>query len=138
MGIRSFLHRLTAPVPSSSPVGEAVKLVLVVNQSLQMGKGKIAAQVGHASVEAFLRAGVSHPSHVEAWLASGQKKICLKVEDASHFDTLLQSARKADVPAHVVSDAGHTQIPRGSKTVMALGPFDETVLDSMTGDLKLL
>jgi PTH2 family peptidyl-tRNA hydrolase len=138
MGLRSFIHRLTAPSPSHAPVGEAVKLVLVVNQSLQMGKGKMAAQVGHASVEAFLRAGVSHPSHVEAWLASGQKKICVKVEDASHFQPLLRAANKAGVPSHVVSDAGHTQIPRGSKTVLALGPFDEAVLDSITGELKLL
>ncbi|MGB2392828.1 MAG: peptidyl-tRNA hydrolase, partial [Poseidonia sp.] len=31
-----------------------MKLVCVVNQSLKMGKGKIAAQVGHASIQAFL------------------------------------------------------------------------------------
>ena len=55
-----------------------MKLVCVVNQSLKMGKGKIAAQVGHASIQAFLGAGVSHPQHVEAWLAEGQKKICVK------------------------------------------------------------
>lgn len=138
MGLRSFLHRLTAPKPSALPVKGQVKLVCVVNQSLKMGKGKLAAQVGHASVEAFLRAGVSHPAHVDAWLASGQKKICVKVPDETYFQSLLEAAHNQHLPVHLVRDAGHTQIPRGSKTVLALGPFDESVLDVITGDLKLL
>jgi PTH2 family peptidyl-tRNA hydrolase len=138
MGFRSFLHRLTAPPPASPPSGKDMKLVCVVNQSLSMGKGKIAAQVGHACVESFLRAGASHPSHVEAWLANGQKKICLKVPDEGHFKPLIQAASKVGAPHHVVRDAGHTQIPSGSKTVLAIGPFDEATLDSITGELKLL
>ncbi len=138
MGFRSFLHRLTAPKPPVKRVDSPVKLVCVVNQSLKMGKGKLAAQVGHASIEAFLRAGVSHPHYVEAWLAAGQKKICLKVPDEHHFESLQIAAKKAGVPTHLVRDAGHTQIPKGSKTVFALGPYDEATLDNITGDLKLL
>ena len=138
MGLRSFLHRLTAPKPSHRYGGAPVKLVCVVNQSLKMGKGKIAAQVGHASVQAFLNAGVSHPSEVEAWLASGQKKICLKVPEADDFTSLRQEAQRRGIPFHLVQDAGHTQIPKGSSTVLAIGPFDEDVLDELTGHLKLL
>ena len=138
MGLRSFLHRLTAPKPAQGRGDAPVKLVCVVNQSLKMGKGKIAAQVGHASVQAFLNAGVSHPSEVEAWLASGQKKICLKVPGPSGFEGLRQGARRRNVPVHLVHDAGHTQVPSGSPTVLALGPYDEDVLDELTGHLKLL
>lgn len=138
MGFRSFIHRLTAPSPPSRFVSSSIKLVCVVNQSLKMGKGKLAAQVGHASVEAFLQAGATHPSHVEAWLATGQKKICLKVPDENHFKSLQAAAKNAQIPCHVVQDAGHTQIPKGSKTVLALGPYDEAALDTITGELKLL
>ena len=138
MGFRSFLHRITAPQPSIQVGTGPVKLVCVVNQSLKMGKGKIAAQVGHASVQSFLEAGVSHPSHVEVWLASGQKKICLKTPDESAFETLIHQAKQQDVPFHLVRDAGHTQIPKGSLTVLALGPYDESTLDGLTGHLKLL
>lgn len=138
MGFRSFLHRITAPTPSSAPVDGSMKLVCVVNQSLKMGKGKIAAQVGHASIQAFLGAGVSHPQHVEAWLANGQKKICVKTPEASDFDSLTHLARQRDIPVHLVRDAGHTQIPKGSATVLALGPFGEEILDELTGHLKLL
>lgn len=138
MGLRSFLHRITAPPPSSAPVEGPMKLVCVVNQSLKMGKGKIAAQVGHASVQALLGAGKSHPQHVEAWLAGGQKKICVKVPEASAFDELTRLAGQRTIPAHLIRDAGHTQIPKGSATVLALGPFNETALDELTGHLKLL
>ena len=123
MGFRSFLHRLTAPRPSNKVANAPVKLVCVVNQSLKMGKGKIAAQVGHASVQAFLEAGVSHPSYLEAWLASGQKKICLKIPDDSAFESLMNQAREQQIPFSLVRDAGHTQIPKGSLTVLALGPY---------------
>lgn len=138
MGLREFLHRFTAPKPTPSAVRGPVKLVCIVNQSLDMGKGKLAAQVGHASVEAFLRAGVTHAAYVEAWLASGQKKIVLKAPDASSFHSLTQAAQHAGIPAHIVHDAGHTQVPKGSPTVLALGPFDEHSLDAVTGELKLL
>ena len=138
MGFRSFLHRITAPTPSTASVEGSMKLVCVVNQSLKMGKGKIAAQVGHASVQAFLEAGVSHPQHVEAWLAGGQKKICVKTPDASAFEELTRLAEQHRIPVHLVRDAGHTQIPKGSATVLALGPFNETALDELTGHLKLL
>lgn len=138
VGLRSFLHRLTAPRPSFSFSGTSVKLVCVVNQGLKMGKGKLAAQVGHASVEAFLKTGVSHPQHVEAWLARGQKKICVKVPDDAAMNELQKQASQRSIPSLIVRDAGHTQIPRGSQTVLALGPYDEEALDLLTGDLKLL
>ena len=47
MGIRSFIHRLTAPSPSSSAPAGDYKLALLVNHELKMGKGKIGAQAGH-------------------------------------------------------------------------------------------
>ena len=113
-------------------------LLAIMALEVEMGKGKIAAQVGHASVQAFLNAGASYPSEVEAWLASGQKKICLKVPEADDFTSLRREAQRRGIPFHLVQDAGHTQIPKGSSTVLAIGPFDEDVLDELTGHLKLL
>ncbi len=138
MGFRSFIHHLTAPRSKAKPVRGNVKLVCIVNQSLKMGKGKVAAQVGHASVESFLRTGRTHPHFLEAWLSSGQKKICLKAKDDAAFEELIACAQEANIPFHMVRDAGHTQIPSGSKTVLALGPYLEDELDGITGELKLL
>ena len=139
MGLRSFIHRMTAPRANGhAAVHGSMKLVCVVHQSLKMGKGKIAAQVGHASVESFLRAGTTHPAHLDAWLSGGQKKICLKAKDETVFAELKQAADKEQIPCHIVRDAGHTQIPSGSQTVLALGPYGEEHLDNITGHLKLL
>lgn len=138
MGFRSFLHRLTAPVTSGVRPEEACKMVLVVNHELKMGKGKIAAQVGHGAVMATLKSGAEQPAFLEAWLAVGQKKVCVKGNSADHLIEIERAAKSAGILTTLVRDAGHTQIPSGSLTVVALGPDTGSKLESITGHLKLL
>ena len=138
MGLRSFIHQLTAPKSSGSVPNGSFKLVLVINHDLKMGKGKIAAQAGHASVSATLKMGVNKPNLLDAWLKSGQKKVCLKGTDAEHLLVLEKSAKEAGIMTTLVHDAGHTQIPSGSLTVLALGPDTEEQFQAITGELKLL
>ena len=139
MGLRSFIHSLTAPpFRHRSIVDEEVKMVLVVNNNLKMGKGKIAAQVGHATVSSTLKCGKEAPDLLESWLASGQKKICVKGTDADHLLQLEKVASNKGILSTKIHDAGHTQIPSGSLTVLALGPDTESLLSSITGELKLL
>ena len=71
-------------------------------------------------------------------LKMGKGKICLKIPDGSSFESLMKQAQEHEIPFHLVRDAGHTQIPKGSSTVLALGPYDESTLDGLTGHLKLL
>ncbi len=137
MGLRSFIHRLTAPKINSGRLDDSVKLVLVVNNDLKMGKGKIAAQVGHASVSATLKAGENNPVALDSWLKSGQKKICLKTT----YDELMEISAKAKInkiQIVEINDAGKTQIPSGSLTVVAFGPDEDSRLEELTGHLKLL
>lgn len=139
MGLRSFIHSLTAPpFRHRRTVDEEVKMVLVVNNNLKMGKGKIAAQVGHAAVSSTLKCGKEAPDLLESWLASGQKKICVKGTDADHLLQLEKVASNKGILSTKIHDAGHTQIPSGSLTVLALGPDTESLLSSITGELKLL
>ncbi len=137
MGLRSFIHRLTAPKLYDTFDDGPVKLVLIINNDLKMGKGKIAAQVGHASVSATLRAGEHRPTSLDLWLKSGQKKVCLK----SSYEELIQLEAKAKLDGIQIVrtiDAGKTQIPSGSLTVIAFGPDNEDKLQALTGHLKLL
>ena len=138
MGLSAFINRMTAPrLRGAAPVGD-LKMVFIVNHGLKMGKGKIAAQVGHGAVKATLDAANRHPLLVESWLASGQKKICVKGDNAAHLETLEREAQRLKIPTARIHDAGHTQIPSGSLTVVALGPAEPSQLEPITGPLKLL
>ncbi|MDA8545235.1 peptidyl-tRNA hydrolase Pth2 [Candidatus Poseidoniales archaeon] len=137
MGLRSFIHQLTAPKSSGSVPKGSFKLVLVINHDLKMGKGKIAAQAGHASVSATLKMGVNKPNLLDAWLKSGQKKVCLKTTQDELLE-LEKHAVKLGIQTVRVNDAGKTQIPSGSLTVIAFGPGQDDELEQLTGHLKLL
>ena len=55
-----------------------MKQVLVVNHALQLPKGKLAAQVAHAAVGAFLAADKRAQ---QRWLDEGMPKIVVRTED---------------------------------------------------------
>ena len=139
MGFRSFLHRITAPkFERSVNNDQPLKMVFVINHELKMGKGKIAAQVGHAAVKATLQSGELRPELLDAWLSTGQKKVCVKADDVRQLEQIEQQAKHHQILTSKIHDAGHTQIPAGSYTVLALGPDEEEKLDALTGELKLL
>ena len=60
-------------------------MVLVVCDDLKMGKGKIGAQCGHATLGSYTRAKKMGQNSkywakiLQKWYQQGQKKICLKV-----------------------------------------------------------
>jgi PTH2 family peptidyl-tRNA hydrolase len=85
-----------------------------------------------------MKAGAQRQTHLEAWLATGQKKICVKGDDADHLTRIEEQAKQHTVLTTRVHDAGHTQIPSGLFTILALGPAMESDLEAITGSLKLL
>jgi peptidyl-tRNA hydrolase len=48
------------------------------------------------------------------------------------------AALQAGMPCYLVHDAGRTQIPAGSQTVLAIGPAPKSKVDQLTGHLRLL
>ena len=138
MGLRSIIHKMSAPSHYGESPSGPVKLILIINNGLKMGKGKIAAQAGHASVKSTLKAGKKAPLILQAWLSSGQKKVCLKGDDADHLLALEKQAKEAGLLTSKIHDAGHTQIPSGSLTVLAIGPCQDELVEKITENLKLL
>jgi PTH2 family peptidyl-tRNA hydrolase len=113
-----------------------MKLVLVVRTDLDMGRGKIAAQVAHAAVAATL-ASLRRPD-LAAWLREGQPKVVLRVTGEEQLSDIITQARAAGLPVEVIQDAGRTQLPPGTTTCCAVGPADATRIDAVTGTLSLL
>ncbi|XP_063628284.1 peptidyl-tRNA hydrolase 2, mitochondrial-like [Cydia splendana] len=114
------------------------KLVLVVRTDLQMSKGKIAAQCGHASVGAFEKAQRKDPEGLEQWQMTGQAKVALKTDSVDEIKKLAEKAKKMGVVTSMIRDAGRTQIAPNSITVLGVGPAPKEVIDEITGHLKLL
>ena len=112
-----------------------MKQVIVVNDSLKLPKGKLAAQVAHASVSAFLAADELTK---QAWLKNGMPKVVLKGENEEYLMKLQTRAEGQGVPAQLIEDAGRTVVPEGTVTCLGLGPAPESDLDRLTGELKLL
>ena len=115
-----------------------MKQAIAVRTDLKMGKGKIAAQVGHACVCATENARESHKEWYHTWSNSGQVKIVLKVQDVKELQRVKKHAAEIGLPYAEITDAGHTQIEPGTVTCVSVGPAPEDLVDRVTGDLKLL
>ncbi|PHH67664.1 hypothetical protein CDD80_662 [Ophiocordyceps camponoti-rufipedis] len=123
--------------------GEECKLVLVVRTDLGMTKGKIAAQCSHATLacyKALARLPPSSPQRtlLSRWERSGQAKIALQAKSEAEVRELRAQALARGLPAEMVQDAGRTQIEAGSLTVLGVGPAPRSLVDEVTGHLKLL
>ena len=114
----------------------AHKLVLVVRTDLDMGRGKIAAQVAHAAVAAALAA--QGGPDFRAWLLEGQPKVVLRVGSAEELAQVAAGARAAGLAAEIIRDAGRTQLAPGTPTCCAIGPAENSRIDAVTGGLSLL
>lgn len=135
------------------------KMMIVVRRDLKMRKGKIAAQAGHACIDAVLMAlskegrmgdfemspeGISlkktdkPSSPLSDWFMYGCAKVCVYVDSEEALLEISQSAKEKGIIASVITDAGMTEfhgVP--TKTCLALEPLPYDVADELTGDLPL-
>lgn len=123
---------------------DPVILYLVVKESLNMSIGKTAAQCGHA-VQYFMMKFLEiqtlptkdEPTNfllltAQEWLSSSFRKVVLRAND-SKFERL-----KEELPCLVVHDAGLTEIPNGSETVLALWPMLKSQAPKLVKQLRVL
>jgi PTH2 family peptidyl-tRNA hydrolase len=114
------------------------KQVIAVRTDLKMGKGKLAAQVGHAAVSAAEEARKRHPEWWQAWLKEGQCKVAVKVQTLADLLELQREAIAMKLPCSLVTDRGLTQLPPSTLTCLGIGPAPSTQVDKITGKLPLL
>lgn len=127
---KDHADKMAASIPQMSAnkdaeIDSGPRMYIFVNSDLNMGKGKIAAQVGHVVemlTHDILRGHYEKRGSPEIyknymlWKSSGARKIVLKA-DSKNMEEL------SNIPsAHKVFDAGLTQIPSGSLTVVGFFP----------------
>jgi PTH2 family peptidyl-tRNA hydrolase len=103
-----------------------------------MGKGKIAVQVGHASVTVAEETRKRRPDWWKAWWDEGQRKVVVKVQTESDLETIRREAEELGLAAAIIHDSGLTQVSPGTATCVGIGPAPAELVDKITGDLKLL
>ncbi|XP_073844257.1 peptidyl-tRNA hydrolase 2, mitochondrial [Musca autumnalis] len=118
------------------------KLALVVRADIKMSKGKTAAQCAHAAVICVQDSSQSNNKRtrdvLDSWLAMGQPKIVLKIENYEDLIKLQKESLDRGVTAALVHDAGRTQLAAGTATVLGVGPDTVENIDKLVGHLKLL
>ncbi|NIO09869.1 MAG: aminoacyl-tRNA hydrolase, partial [Deltaproteobacteria bacterium] len=103
-----------------------MKQVIVIDASLKLPRGKLAAQAAHAAVAAFLNASSAAQ---RAWQREGMPKIVVKARDSDEMIQLEELARKKGIPLSLIADAGKTVVASGTLTALGLGPAEDAVLD---------
>src|SRR6202008_4096409 len=84
------------------------KLVLVVRTDLEMGRGKIAAQVAHAAVAATL-AGLGQ-RRLRRWREDGQPKVVLRAGSEEELVAVSARSEAAGVPVEGGRESGRNQV----------------------------
>lgn len=135
------------------------KQMIVMRRDLKMRKGKIAAQAGHACVNAVLMA-LARENHLNdlkcdgqdllfadtdrpetplsAWFQKGEAKICVYVDSEEALLDIDRRAKERGILSALICDAGMTEfhgVP--TYTCLALEPLEIDVANELTGELPL-
>jgi peptidyl-tRNA hydrolase, PTH2 family len=114
------------------------KQVIIVRRDINMGTGKIAAQVAHAAVMGAEKVKASRKKWFNSWLGTGQAKVVVKVKNVEELIKVRNRAEELYLPVVQVQDSGLTQIPPGTITCIGIGPAPSELVDKVTFELKLL
>jgi len=114
------------------------KQVIVVRADLGMSPGKMAVQVAHGSIGSAEKARKTHSEWFKAWREEGQKKVVVEVRGERELRELQDAAKGFGLPNDLIQDAGLTELPPGTVTVLAIGPAPTEKVDKITGNLPLL
>ena len=112
-----------------------MKQVIIIRSDLKLPKGKMAAQVAHASVDAVLK---SDKKVLKEWRAEGMPKIVVKVGSLRELRKYNQLAKDSGIVTAMIMDAGRTCVAPGTTTCCAIGPYKDKTVDSVTSSLKLV
>jgi len=114
------------------------KQVIIFRKDLNLSKGKIAAQAGHATVSSAMEARIHNRNWYKAWIMEGQRKIAVKVKNEKELLKFKEYAVDLGLPNSLIVDKGLTEIPAGTITCLGIGPAPSEKIDRLTGELKLL
>lgn len=115
-----------------------IKQVIVVRKDLGMRKGKLAAQVAHASMQ-FILADSNRSPEEQEWLNGLFTKVVVSVNSEEELEQLIYQGREVGIKVFDIIDSGKTEFNgKATLTCAAFGPAKADELDPITGKLTLI
>ena len=132
-----------------------IKQIIVVRNDLRskLRHGKLAAQVSHASMAAFLKGMqivpsedyyMSHQLKLEMdkyryeWITGSFTKVVVRCEDEKEIMALYERCQRHEsIPHALIVDSGRTVFSEPTTTCLGIGPLPQSILGPLTGHLKL-
>ena len=112
-----------------------MKQAILVRTDLKLPKGKLSAMVAHASVESVLK---SKKEIIEEWKNEGMPKIILKVKDLEELKNYQKIANNNKIITALITDAGKTFFKEPTTVALAIGPDENSKVNKVIKNLKLL
>lgn len=135
------------------------KQVIVIRKDLNMRKGKMVAQGGHASLGVifnYMTPNYLNPGEMTRtftitlpegevgefmykWMTGIFKKVVVSVDTLKELTDAYEAAKLAGIPCSIIEDNGLTEF-RGIPTItaIAIGPDNPEKIDKITENFKLL
>lgn len=115
-------------------------MYFVVREDLNMGAGKIAAQIAHAAqilTMKYYQGNISENNAelMNKWLDGSFRKVVLRIHD-KYWEKLKNELNKDDYV--IVQDAGLTVVEPGTETVLGLFPQYKSQCHKMIKKLQVL
>lgn len=113
-------------------------MLFIVNGSLKMSSGKVAAQVAHSAIDLYRKLVEKQSKSLDNWEECGETKIVVRGNSTEELIDI-ESRAKTDpsITTSIIEDAGLTEIASGSITCVGLFGTNEQ-LNPITGHLKLM
>lgn len=97
-------------------------MYIFINEELEMSRGKLGAQTGHAAVQAYK---ISTPYMIEQWELGGHyTKLVMRARNAEHLRTIERYIRDRLFDTVMIIDEGRTEIAPLSPTALGVEIVD--------------
>lgn len=110
-------------------------LYIFMRSDLNMSRGKIAVQAGHATALVMMK---ENQETIQEWMLNAQIKIVLVVNSLEEIEDLELECIKRNLKYAIVHDAGRTEIEPDTITCMGVGLESRKRLNKLAKGYKSL
>jgi len=142
-------------------VKKEAKQIILCRKDLGMSRGKMSAQVAHASLACILneakrsesieriageKNGItikelklkfSETSSMNSWINGKFIKIVLVVDNEKELLEIYNKAKEKNLNVSLITDAGLTEFDKPTKTCVGIGPYFSDKFKGLTDHLKI-